>query len=63
MKYYPATKVVLWPSGPVHVCDEHAKQLVGLSGFMGGHVDVTVSDGTHECSNCVNEDRKTEKES
>ena len=58
---YLATKIVHWPTGPVHACEEHAKRLIGLSNFRGSHVGVTESDGTHECSNCVNVNRKTQK--
>ncbi len=55
---YLATCVVHWPSGPVYACDEHAKQIIGLSKFMGGHTVATrlrKKDIGQECSNCINE--------
>jgi len=52
---FPANVTVHWPSGPVHACDEHARQLKSLGGFLGGHVACTVAPAGSECANCVNE--------
>jgi len=52
---YPATKIVHWPTGPVFACEEHARQLIRLSRFLGTHVVVGEATGGAECSNCKNE--------
>lgn len=54
---YPASVVVHCPTGPVHACEEHAKQIQGLMSFMAAHTVCTKSDGKHECSNCVDENK------
>ena len=51
---FPATRTVHWPSGPVHACDMHASQLVGLSRFLGAHVGVTTAPDRSVCENCKN---------
>lgn len=55
---YPATATVHWPSGPVDACDQHAKELMALGGFMGAHVVATKAPDGAQCSNCVNEAKK-----
>lgn len=50
---YPATKVVHWPTGPVNVCDKHAKQLIRLSRILGSHVGFTAALDGVECRNCI----------
>lgn len=60
---YPATKTVHWPSGPIHACDNHASQLVGLANMLGSHVGVTVAPEFAECTNCKNEKRSDEGDS
>jgi hypothetical protein len=56
---YPAVHVVHWPTGPVHACEKHSRQLEALAAFLGTFAAITESDGAHECSNCVNGSRKT----
>lgn len=53
-----ATQIVHWPSGPVACCDEHAKQLIHLGGFLGAHIVATTYEGDAECGNCANEKKK-----
>lgn len=53
---YPAAVTVHWSTGPVDVCEEHAKQLVTLANFLGSHVAVTeLINKSSECKNCINE--------
>lgn len=53
---FPATRTVHWPTGPVHCCEEHARQLMVLNGVMGGgHIAHTHPPLDAECVNCVNE--------
>lgn len=54
---YPATCNVHWATGPVPCCDKHAKELIHLGKFLGGHVVATKLESEVECSNCVNENR------
>lgn len=63
MAKYPAMRTVHWPSGPVHACDEHARQLVGLASFLGSHVGVTAAPDNSECANCANEAKAKEPQS
>lgn len=55
---YPATCIVHWPSGPVKMCDEHAKRLIALGRMLGNHTVATKLENEAECSNCVNEKAK-----
>ena len=50
---YPATKMVVWPTGPVYVCDKHATDLIALSRTLGTPVSVIDADPGHECTNCT----------
>jgi hypothetical protein len=52
---YPATCIVHWPSGPVYACDYHARALIAMGEFLGGHTVATKLDKPAECPNCVNE--------
>jgi len=47
--------MVHWPSGPVACCEKHARELIGLGQFMGGHIVATKLTDPAECANCVNE--------
>lgn len=49
---HPATKMVVWPTGPVYVCDKHAEQLIKLGRTLGTSVTVSDVDGSHQCTNC-----------
>lgn len=53
-----AAVVVHWPSGPVLVCLNHAKQLQALGSHMGVHVHVEPYSGDEPCTNCVNATKK-----
>jgi len=53
---YPATITVHWPTGPVDCCEKHAKELVGLSNFLGSHIVQTHAKEGSICCNCKNED-------
>jgi len=55
MAEHPATCMVHWPSGPVACCEKHARELIGLGQFMGGHIVATKLTDPAECANCVNE--------
>jgi hypothetical protein len=55
MTDFPATVTCHWPSRPVHACEQHARDILGLGQFMGAHVAVTLAPEGTECSNCVNE--------
>lgn len=55
---YPAKYICHWPTGPVPVCDHHARSLRGLAGFMGAHVAFTPADEGQTCTNCENEAKK-----
>jgi len=57
---YPATHTVHWPTGPVHACEKHARQLVGLSNFLGGHVATTIAPPDSTCENCRNEKKASD---
>ena len=54
-KEYPAIATVHWPSGPVHCCDEHARELLLLGEFMCGHTVTTIAPDGSQCSDCINE--------
>ena len=63
---FPAQYIVHCPSGPTYACEEHAKGIQGLMGFMGAHTvveEVKVIDGKHECMNCKNEAKEKDEES
>ncbi len=52
---HPAPYTVHWATGPVHCCEEHARQLRGLAQFLGTHVGVTNAPDGAQCGNCQNE--------
>ena len=52
---YPATCVAHWPTGPVLVCDEHARGIIKVGEAIGTHVVLTKLEEPGECSNCRNE--------
>lgn len=55
-----ATLVVHTPKGPEPCCDKHAAQVRGVMFLLGAHVfTVPAADGA-ECTNCLNEAKKTE---
>ena len=54
----PATHTVHWPSRPVDCCERHARELVALGNFMGGHIAVTTCKPGEVCSNCLNESKE-----
>ena len=58
---YPATMIVHWATGPVNCCDTHGQQLIALGNMLGSHTVATELTGIAECSNCVNENKVTEK--
>jgi len=51
---YPATQIVHWPTGPVAVCDDHARGLKQLAGVLGAHVVSSLLDKPAVCVNCRN---------
>jgi len=54
-----AEVMVMWPSGPVKCCRNHACQLVRLNLQMGGMpLAVIPCIGDNECVNCINEKEK-----
>jgi hypothetical protein len=53
----PATQIAHWPGNDVPVCEDHAKKIVGLGGFMGFAVSLTPCEET-VCTNCENEAKK-----
>lgn len=57
----PATQIVHWPGNDVPACDDHARKLIGLAGFMGFAVSITPSMGAEVCTNCENEARKAKQ--
>lgn len=52
-----ATLVAHWPTGPVYVCEEHAKQIETVGSHMGIVVALTVAESGHKCSNCISENK------
>jgi len=54
---HPATVVVHWATGPVNCCEQHARELTALGGFLGRHTAVTAATEGAECSSCVNENK------
>jgi hypothetical protein len=51
---FPALYTAHCPNGPTHCCDEHARQIRGLFGFLGAHVALTAAPDNSECANCAN---------
>jgi len=50
-----ATCRVHWPTGPVEVCLEHARQLVAVGKTLGMYIYSEEIAPTKECGNCVKE--------
>jgi len=50
-----ATCRVHWPTGPVDVCLEHARQLVALGKALGTYVYSEEIAGIDNCKNCEKE--------
>jgi hypothetical protein len=56
---YPAAFTVHWPAGPVPACVKHARALIGLGRVMGMHVPATAPEEGAQCTNCINEARRS----
>ena len=58
---FPATKFVHWPGQSVYACETHKQTLQNLNAAMGG-MPLTITDipegESHECINCINENKK-----
>ena len=54
--WFPATKLVYWPTGPTYACDYHAEALQNIGSSMRVHIAVVDYVGDYrECTNCYNE--------
>ena len=43
------------PTGPVHSCVKHARQIEGLMRMLGAHTHAVKAPDGVECANCINE--------
>ena len=57
--YFPAPYIVHTVQGPVFCCETHMRKLVGLQRFLGAHAHVETIADFGQCSNCVNEAKKS----
>ena len=54
---HPAEFTVHTPTGPVHSCAKHARQIRGLMRMLGAHTYAVKAPDGVECANCINEAR------
>lgn len=52
---HPAEFTVHTPTGPVHSCIKHARQIEGLMRLLGAHTHAVKAPDGAECANCINE--------
>lgn len=55
MLKHPAEFTVHTPTGPVHSCVKHARQIEGLMRMLGAHTHAVKAPDGVECANCINE--------
>lgn len=55
MLKHPAEFTVYTPTGPVHSCVKHARQIQGLMRMLGVHMYAVEAPDGVECANCINE--------
>ena len=54
---HPAEFTVHTPTGPVHSCVKHARQIQGLMRMLGAHTHAVKAPDGAECANCINEEK------
>ena len=52
---HPAEFTVHTPTGPVHSCVKHARQIEGLMRMLGAHTHAVKAPDGVDCANCINE--------
>ena len=55
MVKHPAEVTVHTPTGPVHCCVKHARNLEGFMRMLGAHSHAVKAPDGAECANCINE--------
>ena len=55
MLKHPAEFTVHTPTGPVHSCFKHARQIEGFMRMLGAHTHAVKAPDGVECANCINE--------
>ena len=53
--HHPAEFTVHTPTGPVHSCVKHARQIEGFMRMLGAHTHAVKAPDGAECANCINE--------